>query len=81
MSEGSDIWEQRQRLRRHDDGPEELTTATEVLTEEDEPEVLTATAEVSAEKGEYTMSLNERLQRRRRWCVYGIRVLMTTVVA
>ena len=37
------IWGQHRRLRRCDDGPEELATMTEALAEEDEPEVSTKT--------------------------------------
>ena len=54
---------------------------TEVLAEEDEPEVLTMITEASIEEAENTMRLSESLRRRRRRCVYGQRVLMTTTAA
>ena len=40
----------RRRLRRCDDGPDELATTTEASAEEDEPEVLTTTTEASDEE-------------------------------
>ena len=43
------------RLRRHNDGPEELVTTTEASEEEDDPEDSTTTMDVSAEEEEETM--------------------------
>ena len=57
MSKGSEatteaarIWGQHRSLRRCDDGPEELATTVEALSEEDDPEELTTMPEVSAEE-------------------------------
>ena len=63
------------------DGPEELVTTTEVSAEEDEPEVLMTTTEASIEEAEDIMLPSERLRRRRRRCIYGLRVLMMTTAA
>ena len=68
-------------MLRRDDRPEELATTMEALTEEDDPKVLTTTTEASIEEAEYTMRPSERLRWRRRRCVYGIRVLTTTMAA
>ena len=57
---------QQYRLRRCDDGPEELATMPEALAEEDEPEVSTTTTEASDEEAEESMRPSEYLQRRRR---------------
>ena len=38
MREAAKIWGRRQRLRRYDDGLEELATTTEASAEEDDPE-------------------------------------------
>ena len=65
-------------MRRRDGGPEELETTTEASAEEDEPEVLTMTTETSYEEAEEKTLPSERLQMRRRRCVYGLRVFMTT---
>ena len=65
-------------LRRQDNGPEELATTTETSAEEDEPEVSKTTTDASAEGAEDTMRLSERLRRRRIWCFYELRVLVTT---
>ena len=54
---------------------------TEASEEEDEPEVSTMTTDASAEEAEGTTRLIERLLRRRRWCVYRIRELMTMTAA
>ena len=48
--EAKRIWGQRQRIRRHDDGPEELATTTEASSEKDEPEDLTTTTEALSEE-------------------------------
>ena len=68
-------------MLRCDDGPEELSTTTEASAEEDEPEVLTTTMEASIEEAEDTTRPSERLRRRRRRCVYRLRVLTTTASA
>ena len=81
VSEGSEIRGQRWRLLRRNDGPEELSTTTDALADEDEPEFSTTTMDASIEKAKYTMRLSERIQRRRRRCVYRIRVLATTMAA
>ena len=61
VSKGSEIWVRRRRLRRCNDGPEELETTAEASEEEDEPEVSTMTTEASAEEAEETTRLSERL--------------------
>ena len=53
-----------------DDKPEKLATTTEALAEEDEPKVLTKITEASIEEAEDTKCSSERLQQRRRRCVY-----------
>ena len=78
MSEGSEIQGRRQRLRRRDDGPDELATTTKASTEEYEPKVSTTRTEASIEEAEEITRPSERLQRRRRQCVYRLRELMTT---
>ena len=80
-TEAGRIWGQQQRLRRCDDGPEELETTTGALVEKDEPEDLMTTMDASAEEVEETTRLREHLQWLRRWCVYGPRELTTTTVA
>ena len=60
-TETSRIQEQGRRLRRRDDGPEELVTTTEASTEEDEPKVLTTRTEVLAEEAEEATRTSERL--------------------
>ena len=47
---------------------------------EDEPEVSTMTTEASMEEEKYTTRLSERLQRWRRWCVYGHPEVLTTTM-
>ena len=69
------------RLMRRDDRPEELVTTTEASAEEDKPKVSTTTTDSSLEEAEYKTRLSERLRRWRRRCVYGIRVLTTTMAA
>ena len=81
MSEGSEIWGRRRRLRRRNDRPEELATNMEASSEEDYTKVFTTTTEASIEEAENTTRLSERLQRKMRQYVYGKRVLMTTVAA
>ena len=49
----------------------------EALIEEYEPKVSKTRTEASDEEAEYTMRSSERLQRRRRRCVYKLRVFMT----
>ena len=44
-----------------------------------QPEVLTTTTEASIEEAEDITRLSERLQPRRRRCVYKLRVLTTTI--
>ena len=61
MSKGSEIWGRQQRLRRRDDGPEELATTMEASAEEDDPEVSTMITEASAEGAEETTRPSERL--------------------
>ena len=51
----------RQRLRRHDDRPEELATTMEASEDKNEFEELTMTTEASAEEAEETTRLRERL--------------------
>ena len=46
-TEASRIQGQQRRMRRRDDGLEELATTTEALSEEDEPEVSTTSTEAS----------------------------------
>ena len=53
----------------------------EASEEEDEPNVSMTTTEASEEEEEETTRLSERLQRWRRRCVYGSRVLKTMTVA
>ena len=65
-------------MRRCDDRPEEFVTTTEAEVEEDDTEVSKTAPEASVEEVEETKCPSERLQRRRWWCVYGIRVLKTT---
>ena len=77
MSKVSEVQGQLRRLRSRDDRPEELKTTAEALAEEYEPEVSTKTTEASAEEAEETTRPSERLQRRRRQCVYGLRGLTT----
>ena len=48
VSKGLEIRGQRRRLRRCDNGPEELATTVEVSAEEYEPKVLTTTTEASS---------------------------------
>ena len=60
-TEAARIWGQRQRLRRRDDGPDELATTTEASSEEYAPEELTTTTEASEEEAEETTRLNKRL--------------------
>ena len=67
------------RLLRRDGRPEKLATMTGVLAEEDDPEASTTTTQVSIEEAEDTARSSGRLQRRRRRCVYGFRVLTTMV--
>ena len=57
-----------------------MTTTVESV-EEDGPEDSETTMEASAEESEDTTHLSERLQWRRRRCVYGPRELMKTKVA
>ena len=54
---------------------------TEASEEEYEPGVLTTTTEASIDKTEDKTLPIERLQQRRRRCVYGLRVLTTKTVA
>ena len=61
MDDGSEIQGRRRRLRRCDEGPEELVTTTEALEEEDEPEVLAMKTEAYAEEAEKTTRPSERL--------------------
>ena len=79
--EGSDIRGRRWGLLRRNDMPEELATTTEASAEEDESEVLTTTAQMSAGESKETARLSECLRRRRRRCVYWLRVLMTMTSA
>ena len=86
-SEGSEttieterIWGRQQRLRSRDERPEELTTTTEASEEKYDPKDLTTT-DALAEEADAKTQLRERLQRRRRKCVYMIRVLKTTAVS
>ena len=51
---------------------------TEASAEDHDPKVSTTTTEASTEEAADTTLPSERLQRRRRWCVYGLRVLMMT---
>ena len=81
MFEGSEIRGRRWKLLRRDYGPEELATTTETSAKEDDPEVSTTTTEASIKEGEDTMRLSEHLRRRRRRCVYGIRVLTMATAA
>ena len=69
--EAARIWRQLQRMRRRDDGPEELATPMEVSAEEDETRELTTKMEALAEEAEETTRLSECLQQQRRRCVYG----------
>ena len=78
VSKESEIPGQQRRLLHRDNGPEELATTREGQTKENEPEVLTTTIEASIEQAEDTSRPSKCLQRRRRQCVYGIRVLTTT---
>ena len=59
--EAANIWGQRRRLRRRDDGPDKLATTTEASVEEDEPKVLMTTTEALAEEAEEKMRPSERL--------------------
>ena len=70
----------RDHIFRDDDGGCRIATA-EASAEEDETEVSTTIIEVSIEEVEDKMRPSERLQRRRRQCIYGIRVLTTTTVS
>ena len=81
MSEGSEIRGQRRRLLHSNDGPEELETTTEASEEEYKPEVSMTTTEASIKEAEDKTRPSERLQQRRRRCIYGIRVLTTTTTA
>ena len=81
MSKGSEIQGRRRRMIFRDDSPEELVTMTEASEEEDELEVSTTTTDASIDYAEDTTRPIERLQRRRRRCVYGLRVLTTTTAA
>ena len=81
VSEVSEIRRRGQRLLRHNYGPEELATTMEASAAEDDTKVSTTTPEASIEEAEYAMRLSERLRRRRRRCVYGLRVLTTTTEA
>ena len=78
MSKGLEIRGRQRRLLCLNDRPEELATMAEASAEEDEPEVFTTTTEASIEEAEDTTRPIERLQRQKRRCVYGIRVLVTT---
>ena len=53
----------------------------EASEEEDEPKFLTTKMEASDEEAEDTMRPSEHLQRQRRRCVCGLRILTTTNVA
>ena len=55
----------RQRLRRCNEGPEELAKTTKELAEEDDPEGSTTITEASEEEAEETTLLSERLRRQR----------------
>ena len=57
VSKVSEIREQRRRLLRRNDGPEELATTTEASIEEDEPEVMTKTMRRSCSRGVHTIRL------------------------
>ena len=81
MSKGLEIRGQQRRLRPCYDWPEELATTTEASAEEDEPKVSMTTTEASAKKAEETTRPSERLRRRRRQYVYGLRVFTTTTVS
>ena len=61
MSKGLEIQGRLWRLRRRNDGPEELATTTEASTEEDKPKVSTTIMEASDEKAEETTRPSERL--------------------
>ena len=61
MSEGLEIWVQRQRLWRCNNSPEELVTMAEASEEEDDLKVLTTTTDASAEEAEETTRPSERL--------------------
>ena len=80
-AEAARVWERQQRIRRRDDGPEELATTAESSAEEDEPKDSTTTTEASAEEAEETTRPSERLQLRRRQCIYGPRELTTKTAA
>ena len=61
--EAARIRGKRWRLKRRDDGPEEMATTVEVSAsaEKDEPKDSTTMTEASAEEAEETMCLRERL--------------------
>ena len=80
--EAARIRGKRRRLRRRDDGPDELATTTEAS--EDKSEESTTTNKVSAEETEEPTRLSERLQWRSHRCICGPRELamkMTLVSA
>ena len=80
-NEASRIHGQQRRLWRRDHKTEELATMEEASEKEDYPKVLTTRMEASAEEAEEPTRRSERLHRRRRRCVYGLRVLKTTASA
>ena len=51
-TEAARIWGRRRRLRRHNDGPDELTTMTEASVDEYEPKLLTTTMDSLTEEAE-----------------------------
>ena len=53
----------------------------EASAEEDQPEVLTMIRDASIEEADDATRLNERLKRRRRWCISGLRVLTFTAAS
>ena len=61
MTEAANIWGQRLRLRRCDDGPEESALTTEASAEEDEPKYLKTTRKASAEGAEEMTRQSESL--------------------
>ena len=77
MVEAARIREQRRRMWRRNDGPEEFATMTEVSAEEDDPEDSTTMTEASLDESEETARLSERLRQRRQRCVYCHRKLTT----
>ena len=80
-TETAKIRGQQRRLWRRDNKPEELAKSAEALAEEYEPKDWMAMTEASVEEAEETTRPSERLQRRRRRCVYGPRELTTTTAA